>query len=352
MKKLFALTSVPLALLAMATTPARADSADSVTVYGILDTYMSYTNATGPGPLTAMQSGGLYASRIGFRGNEDLGGGLRANFTLDAGIQTDTGASADATRLFSRQAWVGLASPYGEVRLGRQNSAQVLMLGNFDAFIGGTYASFLNNVSPYPFRYDNAITYLSPDLAGFKFSLSDSLGEQTTGVSALNAYVGSLEYSAGPLYLGINHAEQNGANGNNLTKTTFAGGSYKLEKWTGYLGYYRGDNLGAVTATNTPGQYHSAYSVSASYQYSGALSIAAGYGWLKDSSNAGNNASQISLAGFYKLSKRTQLYATIERLNNSNRAAYAFEANGPITANVPTPGGNVSGTQFGIVHFF
>jgi len=349
MKKLSALAGVPLALLAMALAPAHADN---VTIYGILDTYMGYTNAGGPGPSTAMQSGGLYASRIGFRGNEDLGSGLHATFTLDAGIQTDTGASADATRLFGRQAWVGLASPYGEVRLGRQNSAQVLMLGNFDAFVGGTYASFLNNVSPYSFRYDNAITYLSPDLSGVKFSVSDSLGEQTTGVSALNAYVGSLEYRSGPLYLGINHAEQNGANGKNLTKTTFAGGNYKLGKWIGYLGYYRGNNLGAIAATNTSGQYHSAYSVSASYQLNAALSLAIGYGWLKDSSNASNDASQISLAGFYALSKRTQLYATIEHLNNRNHAAYAFQANGPIAANVPSPGGNVSGAQFGIVHFF
>lgn len=94
MKKLSALAGVPLALLAMALAPAHADN---VTIYGILDTYMGYTNAGGPGPSTAMQSGGLYASRIGFRGNEDLGSGLHATFTLDAGIQTDTGASADST---------------------------------------------------------------------------------------------------------------------------------------------------------------------------------------------------------------------------------------------------------------
>jgi predicted porin len=125
-----------------------------------------------------------------------------------------------------------------------------------------------------------------------------------------------------------------------------------LGKWIGYLGYYRGNNLGAIAATNTSGQYHSAYSVSASYQLNAALSLAIGYGWLKDSSNASNDASQISLAGFYALSKRTQLYATIEHLNNRNHAAYAFQANGPIAANVPSPGGNVSGAQFGIVHFF
>ncbi|MDB5992722.1 MAG: outer rane porin, OmpC family [Herbaspirillum sp.] len=351
MKKLSALATIPLGLLVLSATPAQADN---VTVFGILDTYMGYTHATGPGSLTAMQSGGLYASRIGFRGDEDLGNGMHTTFTLDAGIQTNTGAQADSTRLFGRQAWVGLGTAqYGTVRLGRQNSAQVLMLGNLDAFQGGTYASFLNNTGIYTFRYDNSVTYLSPDLAGFKFSLSDNMGNQAAGISSLSSQVGSLEYSNGPLYLGINHAEQNGANGNSVSKTTFAGGSYIVNKWTGYLSYYRGNNLGAVTTTNTVGQYHSSYSLSAAYQYNTPLKLSVGYGWLKDSSGAGNDAKQVSLAGFYALSKRTQLYATIERLNNKNHANYTLEANGPLVgANTPTPGGNVSGMQLGIVHFF
>src|SRR5690349_19990485 len=139
--------------------PAHAD----VTIYGILDTYVGIVNAGGVGPNTVMQSGGLYASRLAFKGDEDLGGGIKARFALDAGLSMNSGAQADANRFWGRQAWVDLLRPYGELRLGRQNSAQVLMLDNFDAFSGGTFTSVLNYTGTYSFRYYNAISYLSPE---------------------------------------------------------------------------------------------------------------------------------------------------------------------------------------------
>jgi predicted porin len=343
-----ACSAVVVALSAVLATPASAE----VTLYGILDTYVGYTNAGGKGAQTAMQSGGLSASRVGIRGSENLGGGIHATFDLENGILTNSGAATDPTLAFSRNAWVGLGSQYGEVRLGRQNSTLLLMHGKFDAFSGGTYGSFLHNASTFAFRYDNMITYWSPNVAGFTFSAGVSLGGKTSPHDALNAYVGSIEYQRGPLYLGVSHAEQNGANGEINTKTTFAGGSYQFGAMTWYFGYYRGNNLGSNTATNVEGKYHSVYELSAGYRFTPALRVVGGVGYAQDSSGQQNNAGEVSLGAFYSLSKRTLLYGTVERLVNRHGATYALMANGPITPNTPARGEGVTGAQIGIQHSF
>jgi predicted porin len=339
------------ALLAFGATAAMSAHAE-VTLYGILDTYVGYTNAGGKGAETAMQSGGLDASRVGIRGSEDLGGGLRATFDLENGILTNSGAGTSSAQAFSRSAWVGLASNYGEVRLGEQNSILLLMHSRFDAFSGGTYGSFLHNASTFTFRYNNMITYWSPDIAGFTFSGGVSLGGETSPHDAMNAYVGSLDYRRGPLYLGVSHAEQDGANGEVQTKTTFAGGSYVLGKATGYFGYYRGNNLGSNLTTNVQGAYHSVYALSASYLFTPAWTVAAGIGYAQDSSGKNNDSGEASLGLFYSFSKRTLVYGTVERLVNRHGATYSLIANGPITANTPAAGTGVTGAQIGIVQSF
>jgi predicted porin len=347
-KMALACSAALVALGTVTVAPARAE----VTLYGILDTYLGYTNAGGKGAQTAMQSGGLSASRVGIKGSEDIGGGLRATFDLENGILTNSGAATDSTLAFSRSAWVGLGTPYGEFRFGRQNSVLLLMHSKFDAFSGGTYGSFLHNASTFAFRYDNMITYWSPNIAGFTFSAGASLGGQTSPHDALNAYVGSIDYQRGPLYLGVSHAEQNGANGKNITKTTFAGGSYQFGSLTGYFGYYRGNNLGSNISTNVEGKYHSVYSLSTTYSVTPALRLAAGVGYAQDSSSQNNNAGEVSVGAFYSFSKRTLVYGTLERLVNRHGATYALIANGPITPNTPTRGEGVTGAQIGILHSF
>lgn len=323
-----------------------------VTLYGVLDTFIGYANAGGKGAATTMQSGGLYASRIGMRGSEDLGGGYRATFDLENGILTNSGAATMPTQAFSRNAWVGIATPYGEVRAGEQNSALLLMHSRFDAFSGGTYGSPLHNASTFVFRYNNMITYWSPDLAGFKFSAGISLGGQTSPHDALNAYVGSLEYRRGPLYLGVSHAEQNGADGSVNTKTTFAGGSYRYRSATGFFGFYRGNNLGSNLTTNVRGTYHSVYELSMNYRFTPALSVSAGVGYIDDSTAKHDDGGEISVGGFYNLSKRTLIYGVATRLVNRHGATYSLLGNGPTTPNTPAAGEGVTGVQLGLVQFF
>ncbi|GAB7522798.1 hypothetical protein PBS_17820 [Paraburkholderia sp. 2C] len=102
-----------------------AHAQSSVTLYGLLDAGLQYTNNVGSGgSLFRQTSGNINGSRFGMRGNEDLGGGLGAIFVLEGGFNINNGKSAQDGRLFGRQAFVGLSSKeYGTVSLGRQYDA-------------------------------------------------------------------------------------------------------------------------------------------------------------------------------------------------------------------------------------
>ncbi len=116
---------VALAALCALSGAAFAQAAPStVTVYGVLDEYLTYVKPEGVPAVRRLDSSGMLASRVGFRGREDLGGGLAANFTLEAGLNANDGSNADGNRFFNRQSWVGLSGTWGEVRFGRQNTPQ------------------------------------------------------------------------------------------------------------------------------------------------------------------------------------------------------------------------------------
>lgn len=326
-----------------------------VSVYGVLDTYMAYTDAEGKESMTSLDSGGYQASRIGFRGVEELGGGLRASFQLEGGFGSDTGAMHDSGRLFNRQAWVGLGGGFGELRFGRQNSPQFLMIARLDPYGGATFASFLNNASAYTPRYDNVIGYISPAMDGFKLQAYYSLGETsgTSGTSrGLSATMLAGEYERGPLYLGISSSRQNSANDSVAIQSTFAGGSWDYGQGRLFFGAYRGNNLGASAAGNIAGAYYSAFSLAANYRVGGGFTLGAGYGWAKDDAAAERDARQVSLIGSYEFSRRTMLYATYAHLSNDAGASFSLSAAAPIAKNVPAPGGAVDGLQFGVRHLF
>src|SRR4249920_604342 len=107
-------------LLALAGTAAQAQS---VTVYGLLDSGIEYLDKVGATSKSLTRMPGLSGSvpsRLGFRGSEDLGGGLKADFTLEMGLGVDSGTFNQGGRGFGRQAWIGLSGPWGAVQLGRQ----------------------------------------------------------------------------------------------------------------------------------------------------------------------------------------------------------------------------------------
>src|SRR5690606_10200795 len=110
-----------LALAVLGTFSGAALAQSSVTIYGVADAGIAYTDNGNPaGEQWSVESGQQSGSRLGFKGTEDLGGGLSAIFTLESGFNLDNGTSAQGGRLFGRQAWVGLNGGFGTVKLGRQ----------------------------------------------------------------------------------------------------------------------------------------------------------------------------------------------------------------------------------------
>lgn len=344
--------SLPLSM-ALAAFASAAAAQSSVTIYGVADMYIGHTDAGGKGSVNTVDAGGLAASRIGFRGVEDLGGGLKALFTLENGILSDTGAPADAARAFNRQSWVGIASSWGELRFGRQNTPAFWMCGNMDAAGCATYASLLNNVSGYAPRFDNMLYYMSPDWSGFKVQGGVALGEQVSPAnkSGLNAHMLGIEYRGEKFWVGMNHASQNSANDTVKAKATFLGGNFDHGQGKVYAGFHRGNMNGANMATNVQGRDYNAWSLSADWRI-GATTIGILHGRADDKTAFNADVKQTSLIASHALSRRTTLYSTLTKLQNSNGGTFSLGAAAPITRNAPLAGQSVSGFQVGVRHTF
>jgi len=211
-----------LALAVLGAFAGAASAQSNITVYGIADVGVNWDNgktatvAGGSGhQIWALRSGQQSGSRIGFRGTEDLGGGLAAVFTLESSINLDdgttgnsfpnSGTTSGAGRLFGRQAWVGLQGGFGAVKLGRQYSTIYNAQNAIDPFginqagdMQRVYGYGLGKVDPIS-RSDNTITYTTPDFAGFSGQAGYGFGEQAGAFSNnSNAFAG-LAYVAGPV---------------------------------------------------------------------------------------------------------------------------------------------------------
>ena len=238
----------------------------SVTLYGIADAYVgsSKTEVGGVGQRqTAVNTSGVNGSRWGLKGSEDLGGGMKAIFTLESGFSLDTGASAQNGTLFSRQALVGLQSDFGTVSLGRQYSA-------YDNLQGGT-----NN------NYD-----------AFTFNARNGSGASGGGVAANGPILVGYAYQQDKL-AGVGAAQDK-------NKYNLVGGSYDFGVAKLTASYNTAKN-------NTLKDKEGQIGVSVPF---GAAAISAGYARSKTEGITGERTGKgYSILGTYALSKRTGLYA-------------------------------------------
>ena len=200
----------------------------SVTISGALDAYIGSTQFSGGLKQTRVESGGLTTSQLNFDGTEDLGAGLKAEFGLGMFLRGDTGEGGrfNGDPLFGKRAFVGLNTPYGTVRLGRQSSNSFLTmlrtnsLGDSAAFSPiflhtfrnavGQGAQFLSPGAPPVSRaltgalgttdsaWDNALGYVSPMLGGITVSALYAPGETAAGGNRKEI---NIFYADGPLNL-------------------------------------------------------------------------------------------------------------------------------------------------------
>jgi predicted porin len=181
-----------------------AHAQNSVTLYGVIDEGLNYTNNAGHGAALKMSSGDVLGSRFGLKGSEDLGGGLSAVFRLENGFNASNGALGQGGRMFGRQAYVGLSSAqYGTLTLGRQYDSLVDYLAPMA--LAGQAGDI--NVAAHPLNNDNvgaqysianAVKYESANYAGFHFGglygFSNNPGQFSNG----RAWSVGAGYSNGP----------------------------------------------------------------------------------------------------------------------------------------------------------
>ena len=198
------------ALLVAATFSASAQS--NVVLYGIVDAALVRTDPASGTATTELFSGLQSGSRWGFRGREDLGGGLSADMQLEGGFNTDTGQLGQGGRLFGRLAWVGLSGGFGQVRAGRFNLAGHDLADYISPF-GVVYADAGVNravaTSSTILRVDNLVMYTTPKMAGFEGKLGYSFrhdGIEVAGNSNnTNVLTASGTVSLGALFAGVSH---------------------------------------------------------------------------------------------------------------------------------------------------
>lgn len=307
---LFAVAAVA-ALSAVAAMPA---AAQNVTVFGAIDTNMTHISTKGAAASTTIGSSGNTWSRLGFRGEEDLGGGLKAGFHMELGFD-ENGANTDTSRLFGRRSTLSLTSKdLGELRLGRDLTPTYTAITAFDPFGGMGVASAAayhatthaaaNNSRV---RADNGISYLSPKFGPVSFQLTHALDENA--VNAGNKYNGGkLVYSEGAVAAQLAHAAVDAAVGK--AKQTSLGVSYDF-------GFVK--TSGLYTKNTYALENTKSMLLGASIPVSASGLVRASF-INQDSTTAAKDGKQYALGYVHNLSKRTALYGTVSLKRNDTAA--------------------------------
>ncbi|CAD6551546.1 porin [Paraburkholderia sabiae] len=359
------------ALSGVFATAAHAQS--SVTLYGLIDAGITYTNnqATAPNQghsNVQMTSGSVNGSRFGLRGAEDLGGGLKAIFTLENGFGINDGTLKQQSRLFGRQAFVGLASDqFGAVTLGRQYDSMVDYVGPLSLTgtqYGGTQFAhpFDNDNLNNSFRVNNSVKYQSANYAGFKFGALYGFSNQADGFSNNRAYSAGASYSfagfnVAAAYLQLN---SNGATGTNAAfntsgavngdntffagrqQTWGAGANYTFGPATAGLVYSQTNlskmaginqgasgNQGLQNSFGGNSAHFQNFEANARYALTPALSVAGSYTYTRASLGGERpHWNQFNLQTAYALSKRTDVYLQGEYQQVSENSIVNANING------------------------
>jgi predicted porin len=331
----------------------------SVTLYGRVDLGLSYNGSAagvkGASPKLTVGSGGAGASRFGVRGTEDLGGGLKANFLIEAGVAADAGG---VTQLGDRNVYADLSGGFGAVRIGRFLNPQLLQVGKFSAFGTDYIGSGSNIMHVEGARYNNAVSYTTPAIGGFSATLMTAFEESNTfriaqpltgtaATAGLNAAATSglgvpatkkpvnigLNYAAGPIEIGVAYAKDGVSGPKALTNI---GASYKLGAVKLMAQYETNSNITAAAGKNAyligatapmgAGLLRATYGKrdAAGIEFRNVIALGTNNPYTP--SNSTSNVSvwkTLAAVGYdYNLSKRTSVYGAFAR--NKTQANTSF----------------------------
>lgn len=334
---------IALAVLGAYAGAAQAQSSN-VTIYGALDAYVE-SGDNGQARVNRVQNGGATPSRIGFRGTEDLGGGLKAIYSLETGINVDDGSAAQGGLLFGRQAFVGLSGNFGTVTAGRQYTPMFMtnLLYTLGGGMGwGNAANYF--LEPPAARANNALQYASPNMNGFVFKAMYGLGENSApGAGKIgNTRAASGQYDSGGLSLNLSHMDRITTAANSDTWSTL-GASYdfKVVK-TALIYQVRRDDAKLVR-----------------YDYVdlgaliplGAGALLLDIGGFANKITGDADAVTASIRYDYYLSKRTTVYGGFSTVRNEAKARFGIAGAGGAPM-VAVAGDDPRALAMGIRHFF
>jgi predicted porin len=361
-----------IAALAALGSCAAAFAQSGVTLYGVMD--VGFTHGRGDvASFKGLTSGRTASSRIGFRGAEDLGGGLKASFVLEADVGADSGAgvttplagfastdnktpAANGGLQFNRVATVGLAGSWGELSAGRNYTPTFLLDFTYDPFaqngvgfnlITGTSLFYTAAGSVNHLRASNVVTYTSPRMAGFQGMVAFAPSETASNLPKEGGHVGmKLGYASGPLSADVAWGKTKNAAAGDI-KTSSFGAAYNFGVVKPMIEISQ-DELGAAGANGRKRGW-----LVGAVAPVGAGEIRASIAQVKRTADgaADMQVRQLALGYVHHLSKRTALFVTVSRVTNDNyrNSATAGYAVGNA---VSSPNGRVTAQDIGIRHVF
>ncbi|MHA7685005.1 porin [Cupriavidus sp. PET2-C1] len=289
----------------------------SVTLYGLLDAGLTYTNDVVKngvqGSSVELMTGVAQGSRWGMRGTEDIGGGNKIIFQLESGFQLDTGVLSAGGRLFGYGSYVGAQGGWGTLTMGRQydfigwyfpayavasNTPAGLLAWSLPSYSAGGY-SLDNRV--WGDWVDNSVKYVSPNFGGFDFGAMYGFGEVagSLGKSATTSVIAN--YNNGPFGASVSYYTQKNAVDSDTKRIIIGGAAYSFKsvRLFGLVSDVRISSAVRPRATT--------YELGAVYTVTQPLSIGLGYQYQSRNNDVGD-AQQLTLSLDYQLSKRTDVY--------------------------------------------
>ncbi len=405
MKKQF--RSRHILVLATSMTAMSAFAQSTVTLYGIVDNGIGYSNSqtslgsTSNGHSAVKMISGVWAgSRFGLKGAEDLGGGTKAIFQLESGFNSATGAQQYTNAMFGRQAWVGLTNQtYGTLTAGRQYTSYYQLLSPYSptTWLTGFYGAHPGDLDGLDtiYRANNTVEYTSPKLYGVTVSGSYSLGGVAGSFNRGSTWSTAVQYASGPIGLAVGFSR--------INNSTLGGGAFGADSTTSNAGAQSG--VSAVTNGYQTAQAQQRFAVGAGYTFNSAWDVTAtysnvqyipgvgskftdtevfntggvvlhwkpliawdfatGYSYTRATKANGITSSaqyqQFNLSEYYSLSKRTGLYA-LQAYQRANGKTLGTNGSGNIINATATVGDGFQSTpsstrgQFaggvGIIHRF
>lgn len=345
----------------------------NVQLYGIADIGLQHYGGGQLGNVNQLGSGLESASRIGIKGQENLGSGNRAFFDLETGFCSNGGTTANGGLATSpgdyctgggfmgRLAEVGLQGDWGTAKAGRLNNPLFLNMSEVDPFEAGMTGSSFNMVFPISnIRFSQTVEYTTPNYQGLHGDASYSFGSMPNSTTNGSIYTLDAIYHNGPWMAGVGYMRNNtfklsgleGSNAANKTTQVFGSYDFQVAKVSAYFSQNKADFINANSTIGTGvGSTDSREYMLGLTAPMGPGSVLASVSRYQDRNVANLDATQVAVGYTYNLSKDINLYTSYAHIKNNSQQTFSV-GNNTYSGYAPIPGGSSNGFDVGMRYLF